>query len=173
VFGGGLFDRVQSLTLEREVYLMPANEAAVFAAITSLAAERGEPWLTRLRRTELRSRLTAPGFSQVTHLSPQTANERYFRGRSDDLQIASRESVGTGQPTVVCPKCGSQRGPPSGLARSKLGESQDLKPGGSATVRSPVPTRCAHRHYTRAVCAHPRRMPESTDLVAEGSGFEL
>jgi hypothetical protein len=63
---------------------MPANEAAVFAAIASFAAERGEPWVTRLRPTELNSRLTALGFSKVTHLSPQAANERYFGGRSDD-----------------------------------------------------------------------------------------
>jgi methyltransferase (TIGR00027 family) len=65
--------------------LMPANEAGVFATIASFVAQRGEPWLTRLRPEELKSRLGALGFSQVTHLSPQAANERYFQGRSDDL----------------------------------------------------------------------------------------
>jgi methyltransferase (TIGR00027 family) len=65
--------------------LMPADEAGVFAAIASFVARRGEPWLTRLRPAELKSRLTALGFSQVDHLSPQAANERYFRGRRDDL----------------------------------------------------------------------------------------
>jgi methyltransferase (TIGR00027 family) len=65
--------------------LMPTNEAAVFAGAASMSAERGEPWLTRLRPAELKSRLTALGFSQVIHLTPQAAHERYFRGRCDDL----------------------------------------------------------------------------------------
>jgi methyltransferase (TIGR00027 family) len=69
--------------------LMPANEARVFGAIASFAADRGEPWLTRLRPEELKSRLTALGFSQVYHLSPQAANERYFQGRRDDLGVWS------------------------------------------------------------------------------------
>jgi O-methyltransferase involved in polyketide biosynthesis len=54
-----------------------------------MSAERGEPWLTRSRPAELKSRLTALGFSQVLHLSPHDANERYFCGRHDDLAIWS------------------------------------------------------------------------------------
>ena len=65
--------------------LMPANEVTVFAAAASSAAQRGEPWLTRLRPIELQSKLTGLGFAQVTHLAPDSANERYFRGRSDAL----------------------------------------------------------------------------------------
>jgi methyltransferase (TIGR00027 family) len=65
--------------------LMPNNEATVFAAAASGAAQRDEPWLTRLRPTELQSKLTGLGFSQVTHLSPDSANERYFRERRDAL----------------------------------------------------------------------------------------
>lgn len=65
--------------------LMGANEAGVFAAAASMSAERGEPWLTRLRPAEFQSKLTALGFSRVTHLSPEAANERYFQGRRDDL----------------------------------------------------------------------------------------
>jgi methyltransferase (TIGR00027 family) len=88
-----LFELVQSLPQGTEIVfefmvpddLMPANEAGVIAKMASLTAERGEPWLTRLRPAELESRLTITGFSQVTHLSPQVANQRYFRGRNDDL----------------------------------------------------------------------------------------
>ena len=64
---------------------MPVSEAGIFAAAASMSAERGEPWLTRLRPIELQSRLAGLGFSEVTHLSPDAANERYFRGRYDDL----------------------------------------------------------------------------------------
>jgi methyltransferase (TIGR00027 family) len=88
-----IFELVQSLPQGTEIVfefivpddLMPANEASVFAKMASFAAESGEPWLTRLRPAELESRLTTLGFSQVTHLSPQVANERYFRGRNDEL----------------------------------------------------------------------------------------
>ena len=65
--------------------LMPAEEASVFRAAASMSAERGEPWLTRLRPIELISKLTERAFSQATHLSPQAANDRYFRERRDDL----------------------------------------------------------------------------------------
>lgn len=58
-----------------------------------MSAERGEPWLTRLRPAELQSKLTALGFSQVTHLSPDGANARYFRGRHDDLAAWSAEQM--------------------------------------------------------------------------------
>lgn len=39
-----------------------AEEAHVFAAAAPASAERGEPRLTRLRPTDLKSRLTALGF---------------------------------------------------------------------------------------------------------------
>src|SRR2546428_9571263 len=39
--------------------------------------------------------------------------------------------------------------------------------------RSPVPMGRAHRRYTRAVCASPQRMPQTSDCVADRRGFEL
>ena len=41
---------------------MPAEEASVFRDAASMSAERGEPWLTRLRPIELISKLTERGF---------------------------------------------------------------------------------------------------------------
>jgi len=43
---------------------------------------------------------------------------------------------------------------------------------GSPFEPSPVPMGRAHRHYTRAVCASPQRMPQTSDCVAERSEFE-
>jgi methyltransferase (TIGR00027 family) len=88
-----IFELVQSLPQGTEIVfeiivpgdLMPANEASIFGALGSFAAERGEPWLTRFRPAELQTRLAGLGFSQVTHLSPSAANERCFRGRHDEL----------------------------------------------------------------------------------------
>jgi methyltransferase (TIGR00027 family) len=65
--------------------LLPADEAAVFEALAARAADIGEPWLTRFRPHELRTKLLAMGFCEVIHLSPQEANDRYFRGRRDGL----------------------------------------------------------------------------------------
>jgi methyltransferase (TIGR00027 family) len=65
--------------------LLPADEAAVFEALAARAADVGEPWLTRFRPDELRAKLLAMGFCEVIHLTPQEANDRYFRGRRDGL----------------------------------------------------------------------------------------
>jgi methyltransferase (TIGR00027 family) len=88
-----IFELVQSLPQGTEIVfefivpddLIPPNEASVFANLASFSAERGEPWLTRFRPAELETRLAGLGFSHVTHLSPTAANERYFRGRHDEL----------------------------------------------------------------------------------------
>ena len=50
----------------------------------------GEPWLTRLRPSQLTARLSLLGFGDIELLTPDRANHRYFHGRSDGL--ASRSS---------------------------------------------------------------------------------
>jgi methyltransferase (TIGR00027 family) len=45
----------------------------------------GEPWLTRLRPTELTARLSQLGYSDIELLTPDLANQRYFHRRSDGL----------------------------------------------------------------------------------------
>jgi methyltransferase (TIGR00027 family) len=61
------------------------------------AAERvaamGEPWKTRLRSRELVERLTRFGFSDVFHLTPDLAQQRYFAGRQDGLRATGLEQV--------------------------------------------------------------------------------
>jgi methyltransferase (TIGR00027 family) len=61
------------------------------------AAERvaalGEPWKTRLRSRELFERLTHFGFSDVFHLTPKLAQQRYFAGREDGLRTPGFEQI--------------------------------------------------------------------------------
>ena len=61
------------------------------------AAERvaalGEPWKTRLRSRELVERLTHFGFSDVFHLTPKLAQQRYFVEREDGLRIPGFEQI--------------------------------------------------------------------------------
>jgi methyltransferase (TIGR00027 family) len=48
----------------------------------------GEPWLTRLRPSELTARLRQLGFRDIELLTPDLANQRYFHGRTDGLASA-------------------------------------------------------------------------------------
>ena len=56
-------------------------------------AAMGEPWKTRLRSRELVERLTRFGFSDVFHLTPDLAQQRYFAGRQDGLRATGLEQV--------------------------------------------------------------------------------
>jgi O-methyltransferase involved in polyketide biosynthesis len=49
----------------------------------------GEPWLTRLPPGELTERLCRLGYRHIERLTPDLANQRYFRGRSDGLANTS------------------------------------------------------------------------------------
>jgi O-methyltransferase involved in polyketide biosynthesis len=49
------------------------------------SAARGEPWISCLEADDLQQRLRNLGFSTVAHLSPESAQERYFQGRTDGL----------------------------------------------------------------------------------------
>jgi methyltransferase (TIGR00027 family) len=53
----------------------------------------GEPWLTRLRPSQLTARLSLLGFSDIELLTPDLANQRYFHGRSDGLTCTSSGHV--------------------------------------------------------------------------------
>jgi methyltransferase (TIGR00027 family) len=53
----------------------------------------GEPWLTRLRPSQLTARLSLLGYSDIELLTPDLANHRYFHGRSDGLASASSGQV--------------------------------------------------------------------------------
>src|SRR5262245_810256 len=61
------------------------------------AAERnaalGEPWKTRLRSRALVARLCELGFSDVFHLTPELAQQRYFSGRKDQSSTPGVEQI--------------------------------------------------------------------------------
>jgi methyltransferase (TIGR00027 family) len=63
------------------------------AGAAERAAALGEPWKTRLRSRELVERLTHFGFSEVFHLTPKLAQQRYFAGREDGLRAPSLEQI--------------------------------------------------------------------------------
>jgi methyltransferase (TIGR00027 family) len=60
-------------------------EADAVATGAARSAEVGEPWLSRFHPHNLASKLHRMGFSQVVHLTPEQARERYLKDRSDRL----------------------------------------------------------------------------------------
>ena len=66
-------------------------EAQMMAA--SKCAEIGEPWLTTFRADDLKAQLRAMGFSDVIHLTPDEADQRYIKHRRDGLQARRGEQL--------------------------------------------------------------------------------
>lgn len=62
-------------------------------ASAARVARFGEPWKTRLGAGELRVLLRAVGFSEVSHLTPERAQQRYFAGRTDEMRPGSWEQL--------------------------------------------------------------------------------
>jgi methyltransferase (TIGR00027 family) len=60
-------------------------EADAVLTATTRSAEVGEPWLSRFRPADLAWRLLRMGFSEVTHLTPEQAYDRYLKNRHDGL----------------------------------------------------------------------------------------
>jgi O-methyltransferase involved in polyketide biosynthesis len=67
--------------------LLP-DDLALVNAFSAQFAALGEPWRLRFLPEQLVAKLTARGFSLVFYLTPEEANNRYFRNRNDGL-IAS------------------------------------------------------------------------------------
>ena len=66
--------------------LMPEDEAKLTADFAARAESFNEPWHTRVNPNDLVRDLFSYGFSKVEHLSPEKANERYFKDRHDNLR---------------------------------------------------------------------------------------
>jgi methyltransferase (TIGR00027 family) len=60
-------------------------EADAMATAAARAADVGEPWLSRLHPADVASQLDRMGFSEVVHLTPEQAHERYLKNRRDRL----------------------------------------------------------------------------------------
>lgn len=73
--------------------LAPRLEAEALAIAAHKAAEVGEPWLSTFRAEDLKVRLRAMGFSDVVHLTPEEAHERYLKNRRDGLEARRGEQL--------------------------------------------------------------------------------
>ncbi|HEY0703750.1 MAG TPA: class I SAM-dependent methyltransferase [Candidatus Acidoferrales bacterium] len=90
----GLFEFVGSMAAGSEFVFtfsqpdtaLDAREAESRAKITSTVSGMGEPWRSYFEPERLREMLVAAGFSAVAFFTPEEAEERYFRGRTDALK---------------------------------------------------------------------------------------
>lgn len=69
------------------------DPGGVAAALAAGAAAFGEPWRTYHEPEALQKQLGEMGFSEVSILSPEEAEQRYFGGRSDGLPVPKRASI--------------------------------------------------------------------------------
>lgn len=70
-----------------------AEDEAAARFFAEYGAGLGEPWISRFEPERMVDWLRELGFREVTHLTPETAHERYFRGRSDGLRVPIYEQV--------------------------------------------------------------------------------
>lgn len=93
-----LFAFVRSLPAGSEIAFTfagpEANEGAA-AAFSAMAAEVGEPWLSRFDPDILVSKLTSAGFTRVHLLDRDELVVRYFTGRADGLPPPRGRRIGS------------------------------------------------------------------------------
>jgi methyltransferase (TIGR00027 family) len=77
---------VPEATLARE-------ERQYVACCKARAAERGEPWVGFFEPTRLVTLVKEVGFTEVTDLSPQELNHRYFPDRADGLRTPQAQHL--------------------------------------------------------------------------------
>jgi len=68
--------------------MLSERERSARESLARRVAAIGEPWITYFDPTSLARDLRALGFKQVEEFGPQDANDRYFKDRSDGLQIS-------------------------------------------------------------------------------------
>jgi methyltransferase (TIGR00027 family) len=72
---------------------LDGDDLEIATRSVAVTGSAGEPWKSRLAAHEIAARLTAVGFSEVFHLTPEAANARYFARRTDRLRAPRWEQM--------------------------------------------------------------------------------
>jgi hypothetical protein len=72
---------------------LEGEELAATIQSVKLTETMGEPWATRLRPSEAFDLLAHFGFGEVFHLTPESAQKRYFAGRDDRFRAPCFEQL--------------------------------------------------------------------------------
>ena len=66
---------------------LPESQRSAHESAAKRVAALGEPWITYLDPATFAVELQQMGFGVLEDIGPQEANQRYFKDRSDALQI--------------------------------------------------------------------------------------
>jgi methyltransferase (TIGR00027 family) len=97
-----VFQLVASFPASSEIVLtfstpdssLSSNDAASRSALANMANSLGEPWQTHFEPQTLVCDLRALGFSAISFLSPEAADQIYFQSRGDGLRAPRRGGIG-------------------------------------------------------------------------------
>ena len=73
--------------------LLNPTARRAFDSLACRVALAGEPFQTFFDPSSLEKSLKAMGFAQIEDLGPEELNDRYFRGRTDELRVGSLSHV--------------------------------------------------------------------------------
>jgi methyltransferase (TIGR00027 family) len=111
----GIFQLVATFPASSEIVFtfstpdssLPANDAENRAALANMANALGEPWQTHFEPQTLMRDLSALGFSAISFLSAEAADQTYFQNRNDGLHAPRRGGIGA---AIVAGHAGSREG---------------------------------------------------------------
>ena len=80
------------LTYNQPSAALTSNDAQITGAMAGIAAQLGEPFISRFLRAEIAELLHHHGFGEITDFGPDEARAAYFGGHPD-AQIAGAQRV--------------------------------------------------------------------------------
>jgi O-methyltransferase involved in polyketide biosynthesis len=87
------------LTYNQPPAVLGGTTAQVAAAFAGIAAEMGEPFVSRFLPSQMDQLLREHGFGEITDFGPDEARASYFQGRTDvDIAGAQRLAAATVMP---------------------------------------------------------------------------
>jgi O-methyltransferase involved in polyketide biosynthesis len=90
------------LTYNQPPAALGSTTAQIAAAFAGIAAEMGEPFVSRFLPGQINQLLREHGFGEITHFGPHEARAAYFQGRTDiDIAGAQRLIAATFMPAAT------------------------------------------------------------------------
>jgi methyltransferase (TIGR00027 family) len=95
--------------------VLTGSTAQIAAAFAGLAAEMGEPFISRFLPDEITRLLHEHGFGEITDFGPDQARAAYFPGQAD-IEIAGAQRLVTATLGPASAPGGHSTGPPAGTS---------------------------------------------------------
>ena len=100
------------LSYNQPPIVLTGSTAQIAAAFAGLAAEMGEPFISRFLPGEIARLLHEHGFGEITDFGPDQARAAYFPGQAD-IEIAGAQRLVTATVGPASAPGGHSTGPPA------------------------------------------------------------